>query len=742
MAQTQTALQGLRVAEMVGGVATRYCGRLFAQLGAEVTSVLPDEPVDPEPLTGGAGDTLYGRWLDEGKKSAPWLEAVDGSPDLVIAGQDAASVAAAEAAMRGLTGPRPILLALTWFDPAGPYGDWSGTDETVHALTGIAYLFGEKEGPPTLPQGHTPQILGGVNAFSAALAAMLALPDQRPNRVDVNILESAVCVSEVAALAALDGGPSRSTRLGINRYSPTYPASSYRTADGWIGVTCLTPAQWAAMCSAIDRPDVAADRRFTTSHARLGLADEVDSILAPVIAGRSTDEWVAEGNARRIPITPMLSPSQLPGHEHWKARGSFAPVGDADVEAPVLPFHLRFTGDARGRWEPSDAPGPLSGLRVVDFSMGWAGPMATRLLADLGADVVKIESLSHPDWWRGWEADNTGDPPPLEIKTSFNAMNRNKRGIDLELTTQGGLATAKALLAEADVVVENFAAGVLDKLGLGPEVQRQLRPGVISLAMPAFGNGGPLVQIRAYGSTVEQASGMPFVNGRDDWPPALQHVAFGDPIGGMFAGAVLLAALTARSRVGGAEIDLAQVECLFQLNADAIIGEQVLGRPLPRTGNRRASAAPCCVVPCAEDDEWLAVVVSSELAWRGLCSAFAEEEWAGDPELSTVAGRNRSAEMLEGVIASWAIQRTAEEAAGELRRYAVPAVAVQPAHALGQNPQLEAAGFFQTLERRYVGRHAQSSPAFRFDGVRPALRRPAPTLGEHTDEVLADIAGR
>ncbi len=281
---------------------------------------------------------------------------------------------------------------------------------------------------------------------------------------------------------------------------------------------------------------------------------------------------------------------------------------------------------------------------------------------------------------------------------------------------------------------------MLDKLGLGPEVQRELRPGVITLAMPAFGLGGPLVQIRAYGSTVEQASGMPFVNGREEWPPALQHVAFGDPIGGMFGGAVLLAALAARPRLGGAEIDLAQVECLFQLTADAIIREQASGAPLSRTGNRRSSAAPCCVVPASEADTWLAVVVDTELAWRGLCSAFAEEEWAGDPELSTMAGRNRSADQLEGVIAAWAAGRTAEEAAVELRRFAVPAVAVQPAHALGRDPQLSATGFFQTLERRYVGRHAQTSPRFRFDGIRPALRRPAPTLGEHTDEVLAALA--
>ena len=648
-------------------------------------------------------------------------------------------MAAAEVRISGSAAESAVLVALTWFDPAGPYGTWKGTDETVQALSGVAYNFGEPAGPPTLPQGHTPQVLGGVNAFTAGLAALLAPPESRPRRVDVNILESAICVSEVAALAALDGGRSRSSRLGVNRYSPTYPCSSYRTSDGWVGVTCLTPAQWTAMCLAVGRPDAASDPRFAASYQRLALGDEVDSILAPVIAGRTTAEWVAEGESRRIPITPMLSPGQLPHHQHWKARGSFAAVDGTDVQGPTLPFQMRFDGVTAPRWQANALPGPLSGLRVIDFSMGWAGPLATRLLADLGADVVKIESQSHPDWWRGWEADNSGDPPPLEVKTSFNAVNRNKRGIAVELTTPDGLATARALVAGADIVVENFAAGVLEKLGLGQEVQRHLRPGVITMAMPAFGNGGPLSQIRAYGSTVEQASGMPFVNGKDEWPPSLQHVAFGDPIGGMFAGAALLAALAARERLGGADIDLSQVECLFQLSADAVIAEQELGRPLPRTGNRRPHAAPCCVVPAAGGDSWLAVVIDTDHAWQGLCLALGAGGWGADPALSTTAGRNRRADELEGGIAAWARDRQPEDAAAELRRFDVPAVAVQPAHAVGSDPQLASTGFWLTMERRYVGRHAQAAPVFQFDGVRPALRRPAPTLGEHTDEVLGKV---
>src|SRR5262249_30200233 len=157
---------------------------------------------------------------------------------------------------------------------------------------------------------------------------------------------------------------------------------------------------------------------------------------------------------------------------------AFAGFDETGVRAPTLPFRMAFDGVARP-WAGQGAA-PLAGLKVVDFSMGWAGPLCTRTLGDLGADVVKIESAQHPDWWRGWDA--SADATFMETRHHFIDVNRNKRGIALDLTTTDGLAQAKALVAGADVVVENFAAGVMAKLGLGQDVQRALRPGVISVS--------------------------------------------------------------------------------------------------------------------------------------------------------------------------------------------------------------------------------------------------------------------
>jgi crotonobetainyl-CoA:carnitine CoA-transferase CaiB-like acyl-CoA transferase len=537
--------------------------------------------------------------------------------------------------------------------------------------------------------------------------------------------------------AAVDGVTSH--RWGVNRFAPTYPCTSYRTADGWVGVTALIPAQWRALTRMLGRPELGEDPRFATTIDRLLAADEVDALLAPIYLTRTTAEWVALGGANRVPSAPMPRPGELPSVEHWRARGSFAALDDSGVQAPTLPFRMRFDGVTSGA-ELGGPQGPLAGLKVVDFGMGWAGPICGRTLADLGAEVVKVESQAHPDWWRGWEADEGGDPPLIELKHNFFAVNRNKLGVALELTAPEGLAAAKALIAAADVTLENFAAGVMEKLGLGPAEQRRLRPGLISVSMPAFGNGGPLSGIRAYGSTVEQASGLPYMNGEADWAPCLQHVAYGDPLAGLYATAAILAALHGRSRLGGAEIDLAQTACLFQFGADAIIAEQLTGEPAPRTGNRRARAAPVFVAPGQDEDSWLAVAVDGPAAWRGLCQALGRADWAAEPALATRAGRAARADDIEAEILAWSVARAPETAAAELQARGVPAAPVQRASSLTRDPQLLAGGFWDWMERRYVGRHRMAAAPFAYDGVRPALRLPAPTLGEHTAQVLAELA--
>ncbi|MCW5761532.1 MAG: CoA transferase, partial [Phenylobacterium sp.] len=326
-------LEGLTVVEASRGVATRYCGRLFARLGATVVRMAGGD--DTVIGYGGAAGEAYGRWLDEGKAAGE-----PSSADLVIGGQDAGDLAEAAAVADRLGA---VLLELTWFHPDGPWGAWRGADELIQALTGVAYPFGPKEGPPTLAQGHGPQIAAGVTAFNAALGALMARP--RPRRVSVNVFEAFMCLTETGAVSALmEGGGS--VRLGVNRFVPTYPCASYRTADGWLGVSTLTPAQWKGLCGMLGRPDLGEDPRFATTVERLLAADEVDALLAPLFLGRTTADWVALSGAARVPATPMPDLSELPRVEHWRARGAFGPFGDGEAVAPTLPWRMVSGGAA------------------------------------------------------------------------------------------------------------------------------------------------------------------------------------------------------------------------------------------------------------------------------------------------------------------------------------------------------------------------------------------------------------
>jgi crotonobetainyl-CoA:carnitine CoA-transferase CaiB-like acyl-CoA transferase len=728
-------LTGLRVVEAGGEVATRYCGRLLSSLGASVLQV-GDRSNDPV-RQGGAAGRAFGAWLDAGKAVAPdlasALASLDGAPgkSLVIAGQTPQAVQAVDKALTACAGA-VVRLGLTWFGEAGPYAGWRGHDAVIQALSGVAFGFGLPEGPPILPQGHAPQILGGLTGFIGAMAGLMG-GAEGPSRVDVSVLEAALCITETGSGAAAANPEMRSTRRGVNRFSPTYPCAIYPTTDGYAGITALTPAQWTSLCGLIGRPELADEPRFRTSFARLGCADEIDAILLPRFAEQPTSYWIQAGERLRIPITPAPRPGELPAMEHWAGRGAFGPLSETGVSAPTLPFHFSFDGVTLPRPD-GGARGPLTGVRVADFSMGWAGPLAARYLGDLGADVLKIESEAKPDWWRGWEILEARDPPLHELPLNFMAVNRSKRGLDIDLATPEGKAAAEAIVRRADVVLENQGPGVMDRLGLGQADQRRLRPGIISISMPPFGRSGPLSGLRAYGSTVEQASGLPFVNGEAHWAPCIQHVAYGDPVAGLFAAAGALAALYGRPVLGGAEIDLCQVECLFQLAADAIIADQ-LG-VLARTGSRRPAEAPTCVVRAAGEEAWLAVAVDGEPAWRALCGLIADEALSPAWDL---AERQARAEEVEAALARWALGQTPADAAGRLQAAGVPAAPISPAHALWRDEHLAGAGYWLTQHRRYVGEHLTPHAPIRFDGVRPTVTRPAPTLGEHTAEVLAEL---
>lgn len=740
------ALADLTIIEIPGGVATRYCGHLFAAHGATVLQA--GAPVETAVGYGGAGSQAYARWLDAGKQriDGDLADALRraGKADLVIAGQARAAVTDADVVLR--SGAYDALrLGLTWFAMDGPYRDWVGSDAIIQAMSAVAYATGAKDGLPMLPRGHAPQVIGGATAFIAALGAILGRQNGwRGRTIDVNILEANLCLSESgAAGAALTGD--RTVRRGVNRFTPTYPGGIYQASDGWIGVTALTPPQWRSLCDMIGRSELAGDPRHLVSLHRMEDADELDRILVPAFKARPKAFWLDEGQRMRIPMAPVPDLKELPDTPHWRARGSFAPVAGAPgAVAPTVPFHaMSLPASAAKRPRPASVPDdlPLAGLRVLDLTMGWAGPLAARHFADLGADVVKVESCSHFDWWRGFDGPMEGDPPPYETRPSFLMVNRNKRGITLDLKSGPGKALTRRLAAGADLVLENYAPGVLDKLGLGAKALTAEKADLVYVAMGAFGAKGPWRSFRAYGSTVEQASGLPFVNGEADDPPTMQHVAYGDPIAGIYGAIASLIALHERNRRNtGAIVDLGQVECLFQLCADAIVAQSVQAEPLARDGSRHPLSALRTVVATGSPHGWIAVSVETAAQWNALASAVGRVDLGVNEKADLAAMKMREADMELAVAQAFATE-DATKAVAMLQAEGVPAGRVHANIDLLDDPQLVHDGFWRRAERRFIGNHVVPHAPYLLDGKRPPLKNPSPTLGEHNTSVLAGDLG-
>lgn len=789
----QLALKGVRVLEVGGGAAVAYAGKLFADFGAEVIKVEPPQgdawrqvPPLVAPQDGSAPESALFAWLNTNKCSVTadatqpadqaWLGALARSCDLVL---DARALSQglsalqqplwkwgqAEGTNTSTPTPAPMGVDFTWFGDAGPYKDFVATDATCRALAGAVHGSGPVEGAPHMPHDVQTGIVAGLGAFSVAVAAWMGR-SQGSRRYVLSVQEAAFSVVEMEAGLVQD--KTHAPRLGVNRFCTTHPASILQTSDGWIGIFTNTLAQWAGLCDAIGRPELGSDPRFFSGPDRMAHADLIDELLKSVFPARSTEEWFALLTAHKHPAVIVPTMEQLLQQSVHRERRAFVPVqlGDVQFEAPVLPQRLDAAGPLLGGrapllgadnahyraaglqrspqhpLPPADAAHlPLAGIRVVDLTMGWAGPFASRMLADLGAEVIKVESPSYPDWWRGASYTEEFYRDRLyEKKSNFNLMNRGKLGITLDLTQAGGKRLLKELVRGADAVVENYSAEVLPKLGLDYAALRQVNPRLLMLSMPAFGLDNAWSNTRAYGGTLEQASGLPLYTGHADGPPAMTSYAYGDPMGGFNASAALLLGLLVQQSTGqGRHINMSQVEGMLPLTAPFLIEQSLTGSVPLRQGNRHAVHAPHGCYRCAGEDAWLVVSVENDTQWQALCQALGRSDWAQDPALAQAAGRRAQRDLLDAGITQWTLDRSDDAAMRALQQAGVPAGAVRTLGQLLADPHLNARAFWRTVDRPYVGRYLSSSTIFRLEGEPMPMPRVAPTLGEHTHEVLQRV---
>jgi crotonobetainyl-CoA:carnitine CoA-transferase CaiB-like acyl-CoA transferase len=408
--------------------------------------------------------------------------------------------------------------------------------------------------------------------------------------------------------------------------------------------------------------------------------------------------------------------------------------------------------------------GPLADLTVLDLSMVWAGPYATKLMADMGARVIKLEVNSHLDSVRGlvivepdspigiYPQDGPGEHP-WNRSGYFNKLNRNKLGLCMNILQPQGRTVFMELAAMADVVIENFGGGVFERMGYGDAAIREVNPDVIMVSMPPSGNGGPEANYVGYGVAIEQLGGIVHRTGYPGEIPMKSGINYGDPIAGIHTMGYVMAALLHRRRTGrGSFIDVSQREASIMWLGEDVVAYDATGRMPERIGNRDEHMAPsgayrCVTAPSADGgipggDAWVALAVGSRDEWRGLATAIGHAELADDPAYATVEGRRAHHDAIDALIGAWAADRTPDEAAADLQRHGVAAGAVVDERRLVEDPHLRARGFWPEVEHADVGPHAIAGVSWRFSRTPGAVQTAAPVLGQHTDYVLREILGK
>jgi len=382
---------------------------------------------------------------------------------------------------------------------------------------------------------------------------------------------------------------------------------------------------------------------------------------------------------------------------------------------------------------------PLQGVRIVDLCLFLAGPYATAMLANLGAEVIKIESIQRLDYLRLMG----GYPQPdgYEWSPAFNAVNVDKYGITLNLNHPRGIEILKRLAEVSDVITNNFSSRVMENWGLSYEALREINPRIIMLSMPGYGTTGPWRNYVAMGPNVEMFAGIPTISGYPDGRPMLQgYIA--DPFAGLAGAIAVMVALKHRQQTGkGQHIDLSQIEAVTSFMGQPIMDYVMNRRIQPRRGNRHDSSAPHGVYRCKGEDEWVAIAVSSEEEWANLCDAMGNPTWAKEHRFSDPLSRYENHDALDKLIEDWTCQHDKHEVMRILQQAGVASAPVLPCSELVSDPHMEQRGFCEEVTHPVTGTQRYHGFPVKFSATPVRIRMPAPTLGQHNYYILTKVLG-
>jgi crotonobetainyl-CoA:carnitine CoA-transferase CaiB-like acyl-CoA transferase len=759
-----------------------YCTRLLAGFGARVVKV---EPLGGDPLRAcgpfvggdpGIERSIPFHWLNGGKESVALdLESDEGrrSLEILIRQADVIVESLGPGVMQGWgfdrdairkLNPRLIFAAISNFGDGGPYRDYKADDAILYALSGGMIATGDPDKAPLSAGPAVARYTAGLYAYIAVLmAAWRRFDSQDGEFIEVPVHESALQNVETH-LSDYAHNQKIARRNGDDHLF--VPWRTYPCRDGYAAVIGGPVRHWHKAAQVFDEPRLAVPdlKHMVDRHKR---RREVEDLLRPWLMGHDRREVYHKGQAAGLALSYLASLAEAADWPQHQARGFFVHtephpvVGQLRISgapfrlesapwcvgrAPLLGEHTRSVLDemqrravdkvdhpARG-CGASTARRPLEGLRVIDMSHGWAGPHGGRLLADSGAEVVKLEYFRRLDFMRGARRDNRA----YDRHSGFVQFNRNKRSLALDLRDRRDLGVFEDLVRTADVVMSTSRPGVLERLGISLARLRELKPDIIFLAMSAHGLQGPESSYGQYGGGIEAISGIQSLTAYDEKsdPRRIREM---DVTNGIVGAAALLTALLARRRTGvGRFIDLSEVEAATH----ALAGEHFLEHmtngfsSLP-VGNRHATQAPHGCYRCRGEDAWLVISIGSDDEWRALCRVTGHAEWLTDPRFADLARRRRHHDALDELITEWTRNLPKLDAMAQLQKGGVPAGAVLNAADLLVDPHLQERGYFR---RPVEAPAAPLFPGFPFQLSEGGgeVRRPGPALGEANQEIVCE----
>lgn len=796
-----TALRYLRVLDL----STKwgmYASKVLADLGADVLKVEPPGGSSQRkrgPYFQSRPDldrSLYFWYQNTGKRSAVYdldqpaeqerLRALAAGADVLVEGYPVGYLeerGLGYARLRELN-PGLVYVSITPFGQTGPYRDFEGDDIVAAAMGGLMYLGGSPEGPPLQPGGAGAAINVMQADAIAGLGAMLGLAIRDRTgfgqHVDVSMQE-AIAFANENALGFYAVAHNMRHRTGNRTWSGSGPAAQ-RCRDGWI----MGAANFATYDLLLALRDIDSDavpdwmtRKWWDSTERIARAQTIGDVLEAFYLRHDGEELFEKCQARRIRLGPIRTAEQVAADRQFRDRGFWVEVDHPELNEkliyPGAPYRFSLTphriagrapllGEHNGQgWlcpervsypvpqpagheeYPMDPERPLADLLVVDFSWQAAAPLATKYLAALGATVVKLEFSGHPDFLRLAPAPRIPGNMSPEVSHIFANFNTNKLGFNVNLTRPEGRDLVRALVARADIVLDNYGVDPFPKWGMTYDDLVKIKPDLIMLRSSVMGRTGPCSDYSTTGNVIASFTGLNMMMGFEGEPPVGMGTAHPDYSSNPHHTAIaLLVALHHRRRTGlGQYIDLSQAESTAAFWGHALMEFTVNGVNPPRLGNRSLWSAPHGAYRCAadgeDDDRWIAIACDDESQWRALAAELTPD-LLDDPRFSRLEDRIANAQALDERVGEAARSRDAYELMSALQARGVPAGVVQNHRdLLERDPQLRERGYYVWLEHPALGRIPHDGLPLKLSETPGKIHSPAPLQGQHTDAVLRDF---